>query len=499
MTMKAQWDQISEKLQQKLDAGTYKAWIAPLKGQLEERELTLFASNRFVADWISSRLASIIAMVAEETVGYPVVLNVKTATGQKRSSRPVKAEMHVGSRSNSTPRPVQASFQRIELLSPNSAQPAFSSSSPAPKPAPAPKPSNVSRTVEQLMFTMRAPESPRIVWRHAFENFIVGPCNDMAFAAARNVTLKTSPVGTLFLSSGPGLGKTHLVQAVGKALCEGCNRENPRVEYLTAESFANSFVQAAKQRDFSQFKWRFHEADVLLLEDVHFLQGTEKIQIELLSAIKELQERGRRVVLTSSFSPRELNNVDSSLVSRFTSGFLACLEKPDRETRLRMLFDKAKQQNAVLPDDVAELLAERLSGDVRQLESCLHNLLLRARILNSPTTVDMAFEVLSQYALESPFFSLDAITRLVCEAFNLRSEQLAARSRKANLVLARNTIFYLARKHTDLSLEAIGEHFCRKHSTVLKGIASVERELSRETTVGRQLATTLDRIEKRCR
>ncbi len=496
--MKAQWDQISEKLQQKLDAGTYKAWIAPLKGQLEERELTLFASNRFVADWISSRLASTITMVAEETVGYPVVLKVRTATGQKRSSRPVKAETRVGSRSSGTPRPVQATFQSIELVSPAGKQPA-SAAKPAAKPAPAPKPASVSRAVEQLMFTMRAPETPRIVWRHAFENFIVGPCNDMAFAAARNVTLKTSPVGTLFLSSGPGLGKTHLVQAVGKALCEGCNRENPRVEYLTAESFANSFVQAARQRDFSQFKWRFHEADVLLLEDVHFLQGTEKIQIELLSAIKELQERGRRVVLTSSFSPRELNNVDSSLVSRFTSGFLACLEKPDRETRLRMLFDKAKQQNAVLPDDVAELLAERLSGDVRQLESCLHNLLLRARILNSPTTVDMAFEVLSQYALESPLFSLDSITSLVCEAFNLRSDQLAARSRKSNLVLARNTIFYLARKHTDLSLEAIGEHFCRKHSTVLKGIASVERELSRETSVGRQLATTLDRIEKRCR
>ena len=496
--MKAQWDQISEKLQQKLGAGTYKAWIAPLKGQLEERELTLFASNRFVADWVSSRLASTIAMVAEETVGYPVVLKVRTATEQKRSSRPAKVETHIEARAGARPRPVQVSFQSIELLPPKGAQPTHAAR-PTPKPSAAPKPASVSRAVEQLMFTMRAPESPRIVWRHAFENFIVGPCNDMAFAAARNVTMKTSPVGTLFLSSGPGLGKTHLAQAVGKALCEGCNRDNPRVEYLTAESFANSFVQAAKQRDFSQFKWRFHEADVLLLEDVHFLQGTEKIQIELLSAIKELQERGRRVVLTSSFSPRELNNVDSSLVSRFTSGFLACLEKPDRETRLRMLFDKAKQQHVALPGDVAELLAERLSGDVRQLESCLHNLLLRSQILNSPTTVDMAFEVLSQYALESPFFSLDSITRLVCEAFNLRTDQLAARSRKANLVLARNTIFYLARKHTDLSLEAIGEHFCRKHSTVLKGIASVERELSRETTVGRQLATTLDRIEKRCR
>jgi len=456
--MKSDWTQISQYLQQKLESGTYKVWIAPLKAFSGPGVLRLVAPNRFVANWVSERLAPVIASAAEEVLGRPVSLRIE-ASSEKEPSRTSRAPL---------PAPASAS---------------------APPAAPC---------AEQLGFSLRMPSSiPR--WRYDFSSFIVGPCNDMAFAAAQNVAREAASVNTLFVSSGPGLGKTHLTQAVGAALCSACNHSSPRVEYLTAENFASSFVQAAKAHDFAHFKWRFHEADVLLLEDVHFLQGTEKIQTELLSAIKSLQERGKRVVLTSSFSPRELSNVDSGLVSRFSSGFLVGIEKPDFVTRRRILFNKAAQQKASLSNEVADLLAERLSGDVRQLESCLHSLLLRAQLQNSAASLDMALEILGQYAETSPFINLDSITARVCDAFGLSAAQLCARSRKSAYVQARNTVFYLARKHTDLSLEAIGEHFSRRHSTVLKGIAAVERDLSRETAVGRQLATTIERIERRCR
>ena len=218
---------------------------------------------------------------------------------------------------------------------------------------------------------------------------------------------------------------------------------------------------------------------------------------EVLSTIKSLQEKGSRVVLTSSFAPCELRNVDNSLVSRFCSGFLAGIEKPDASTRRRILQEKARQNNALLSDTVVDVLTERLTGDIRQLESCVHNLLLKAKLLGCTISVEMAQEILAQYSLDDPFVDVDSIIRKVCEGFGLSPEQLASRSRKQNLVVARNTIFYLARKHTELSLQDIGDKFSRRHSTVLKGIASVERELRRESPLGRQIAGTLALLERR--
>ncbi|MBR5734210.1 MAG: chromosomal replication initiator protein DnaA [Desulfovibrionaceae bacterium] len=470
--MKSQWEQICEHLQQVLPSGTYKVWIVPLQAQVGKETLTLVAPSRYMADRASELVGSHIARSAEAVLGRTVTLKFKTKS-QKRSTKPL--------------RPPSSRAEQGSLLD-----------MPAPSPSPStPQPQKQTGTAEQLCFPMPMPARRAPVWRFDFSSFIVGPSNNIAYAAAQNLVHSSGQVNTLFLSAGPGLGKTHLIQAVGRALCEASNLTAPRVEYLTAESFAACFVQAAKSRDFSAFKWRFHEADVLLLEDIHFLQSTDKIQIELLSAIKELQECGKRVILTSSFTPRELKNVDSGLVSRFTSGFLAAISKPDKGTRKKILLEKARQQNFRLPDDVCELLAERLTGDVRQLESCLQNLVLRASLLNAPATQEMALEVLSQYAEQSPFISLESITRQVCEAFNLQVDQLSSRSRKSNLVVARNTIFYLARKYTDLSLESIGKKFSRRHSTVIKGISSLESALSSETSLGRQIASLLERIEKR--
>lgn len=318
----------------------------------------------------------------------------------------------------------------------------------------------------------------------------------MAYAAARNMTRSGAGADTLFLSSGPGLGKTHLTQAVGQALCDASNRSNPKVEYLTAEEFSTCFVQALRARDIDRFKGRFRDIDLLLLEDVHFLQGKEKMQDEVLSTIKTLQGRGSRVVLTSSFAPCELRDVDNSLVSRFCSGFLAGIEKPDATTRRRILQEKAKGHETHLTDNVVDLLSNRLSGDIRQLESCVHNLVLKARLLGCTISVEMAQEILSQYTQDNPFLDVDSIIRKVCEGFGLSPDQLTSRSRKQSYVLARNTIFYLARRHTELSLQDIGDRFSRRHSTVLKGIASVERELRRESPLGRQIAGTLALIER---
>ena len=244
------------------------------------------------------------------------------------------------------------------------------------------------------------------------------------------------------------------------------------------------------------FRARLRDLDVLLLEDVHFLQGKEKMQDMVLTVIKSLQDRGGRAIFTSSFSPRELEKLDSQLVSHFCSGIVSPLERPDTEMCRHILERKAKSFQVLLPDEVCDLLAGRLQGDVRQLESCLKSLVFKARMLNCGLNPELALEVLQQYATVDCGPDFASIVRLVCESYGLNERQLASRSHKQQYVLARNTIYYLARKHTDMSLKEIGERFNRRHSTVIKGITSLEREIANESRVGRQISRAVELIER---
>ena len=337
---------------------------------------------------------------------------------------------------------------------------------------------------------------PKTNWKYSFEDFVVGPCNQIAHAAASNIIASQASVDMVLLCAGAGLGKTHLTQAVGKALSAEADIRKLRLEYLTAEEFTSQFVHAVKFNALEQFKEKFRNLDMLLLEDIHCLRGKDKTQEELLYTIKNLQSRGGRVVLTSSFAPCDMSGVDSQLLSQFRSGFVATMERPDKNTRLHILQKKASRQCAVLPPRVADLLAEKVSGDVRILESCLKNLLLQAQFSGRSISEEMAIDVIRNVARDNPELDLDAIVSLVCKSFALNPKQLASKSRRQNIVVARNTVFFLLRKHTDLTFAQIGEHFNRRHSTVIKGITSLESEMNKHTSLGNQIENTVKLIER---
>ena len=238
---------------------------------------------------------------------------------------------------------------------------------------------------------------------------------------------------------------------MGKQLCNSSHRKNLRVACLSSEEFATRMVLAIKGRQVDQFKAQFREGiDVLLLEDVHFFQGKEKMQEELLCTLGALRERGCKVVLTSSFMPKEFSGVDDRLVSRFCSGFLAHINRPDMETRRRIVLEKARKLQVDVPIEVSELLAERITTDIRQLESCLNNLILKARLLNRAVTMNLAWEVLDNYAIRNSSPDFGHIIEFICKSYSLSENELKSKSRKAQAVLARNTAFYLARQHTEL-------------------------------------------------
>lgn len=445
--MQNQWLEICKNLEKLVDQGTYHVWFEPLNAQVEADALHLQAPNIFMAEWLKSRQIDNLRAAASPVLGLPVSsINIFITASPVTS---VDAPQTLPAR-----RAVQTT---LPLLTPKAKKTAY-------------------------------------CWRYKFEDFVEGASNRIAVAAARDICRKGSDLQTVFVNSASGLGKTHLSQAVGAEASAA--EDGQRVTYLTAEEFASGYVAALHNKDIEGFKSRLKQTDVLLLEDVHFFRDKFKIQETALNVVKDIQSGGGRVVFTSSFSPRELQKVDSQLVSYFCSGIVTSMGKPNREMRREILVRKAKNLHLSLPESVEKLLASRLKGDVRQLESCLQSMEYKARLLNCPITDELALDVLSQYAASESPIDLALLTSLVCECYGLDEAALGGRSRKQANVMARNTVYFLARRHTDSSLDEIGKHFNRSHSTVLKGITTIERALTKQSTLGRQIASTLALVER---
>jgi chromosomal replication initiator protein len=447
--MKGDWNAIRSLLEQGLNPGIFQVWIKPLKAEIQGDTLKVNAPNEFVASWVRDRLLDSITEAAERACGPLKEVVVSAAEAPAVDAAIPEKTI------------VEQPEVKIAMAQPDIVQ---------------------------------RPVGRHGDWRFSFDDFVVGPSNELAFAASRGVCSRTLGSDQLFICSSPGLGKTHLLQAIGAKMAHETGKRVLRVRYLTAEEFATHMVVALKSREMDSFKRRFRDdVDILLLEDIHFLQGKAKIQDELMATLDALHKRGCIVVVTSSFLPKELSGVDEQLGSRLCQGFLATIEAPDFETRRRIVEHKATlKYHMAMPDNVSSLLAEHITTDIRQLESCLQNLVLKARLLNKHMTTDLAWQVLQNYDVRSANPGLDRIVDSVCKAFELDQDALSSKSRKRQVVIARNTAFFLARKHTDLSLKEIGQRFNRRHSTVIKGITNLERELSSKTPLGRQIEKTMD-------
>jgi len=449
-SMEKIWTQTKLLLEKTVSPGLFHLWIKPLSARVAGDALELTAPNAFVAAWVRERLLDAITEAAASVMGRRPTVSVADAG----------AALPPGRRTGPT------------------------------TPDRVPAPVSLGLPVEMPLRPLAEDR-----FRFTFDEFVVGPCNELAYVASRGICEQTLASDQLFISSSPGLGKTHLLQAIGRQLCQIPGKTRPRVVYLTAEEFAGRLIMAIKARDVERFKASFRESvDVLLLEDIHFFRDKPRIQAELLNTLKALRSRGCRLVFTSSFLPKELAGVDEQLASRFCSGFLAGIVPPDLPTRKRILERKAAVHQVLLPEAVSDLLAEHLRADIRQLESCIHNLALKARLMNRAISLEMAWEVLGNYKIENPALTLDDIVDYVCDIYRISPDQLASKSRKREHVLARNTAFLLARRHTEMSLQDIGQRFNRRHSTVVKGITSLERHVSLETPLGRQIEKTLERV-----
>lgn len=448
--MQEKWTKILENLENLLEPGIFRIWLAPLSAEISSNFIRLFAPNAYVADWVNKRLKKTICQVTAAELGI----------------KEEELNFDICLKSN------------LDKSGSNKAKPVSQLNLPI-------KDAGLANAIVNKQSLKR--------WHYSFDDLVTGPSNNLAVAAAKDL-VSNGQVRTLFVNSSAGLGKTHLSQAAGCAL----NARGPvKIAYLTAEQFASRFVTAMRNKELEELKQYLCNVDALLLEDIHFLQRKKAMQEMILSVVKRLEDKGARVIFTSSFAPRELQDMDDQLVSHFCSGILAKMDKPNVAMRREILTRKANLWQVKLPDDVCDLLSTRLSSDVRQLESCLKNLIFKARILNSGINIDMAIETANQYAGAETGLSLHSIIKMVCESYGVTEHQLKSKSRKQEYVHGRNTAFYLARKHTEMTLEEIGCIFNRRYSTVMRGITQVEEEMARESNQGRQFARAVAQIEHR--
>jgi len=342
-------------------------------------------------------------------------------------------------------------------------------------------------------------ERTRLNPRYTFENFIEGDGNSFAKAAALAVAEAPgkTPFNPLFIYGLTGLGKTHLLQAVGNFSL--ANNRTGRILFVTSEKFMNDFIfsiKAYKTTDFSRF---YRTVDLFLLDDVQFFQGKERTQLEFFHTFNSLYQAGKQIVLTSDRPPKELDDFDKRLIGRIGWGLVTDIQPPDYETRLAILQRRADSEGISLPEDVSEFLAITFKDNIRELESALITLVAHCSIAGIDLTLQLARNVLRDQ-IQSPTvnISIENIQDKVAEYFKIHTDSLIARSRKKEVAKARQIAMYLCTELTNNSLQSIGLHFGnRDHSTVIHARNIISKEISTNPDVAKEIKELRDRISLR--
>jgi chromosomal replication initiator protein len=340
------------------------------------------------------------------------------------------------------------------------------------------------------------PHSGRFLRRDfTFDHFVVGANNDFAYSASLSLaSRKDHQPNALFLLSNTGLGKSHLSQAVGHHVLSEHPEE--RVYYITAEDFSNEMVQAFQQDSISKFKGKYrNNCDVLLLEDVHYLSGKERTQVELAFTLDSLFEAHKRIIFSSCYLPSDIPKLNDELRSRLSCSLISNIEPPNFRTRVRILRKKAQINEYEIPDEVINYLASELTEDIRQLESGLNGVVAKSSLLGAPINLGLAASVVKNMVRQRAKITIDVIKKLVCKYYNCSAKEIISRSRKQSLVRPRQIAIYLSRHYTDAPLQSIGKAFNRYHATALHSIHSVERELKQNSSVQKQVEFFHQKLE----
>ena len=334
-------------------------------------------------------------------------------------------------------------------------------------------PETLPRRVDRRSLALRAMLNPR----YTFSSFVVGASNQFAHAASRAVAAQPGHhYNPLFIYGGVGLGKTHLVNAIGHAVLE--RRPEARVAYLATDTFVNDLISSLRRDRMEEFKQRLRGVDLLIVDDVQSLSGRERTQEEFFHTFNTLHAQHAQIVLTSDKVPKDISGLEERLRSRFEWGLIADLQPPDLETRVAILERKAELEGISISHEVALFLADQVASNVRELEGALTRLGAHASLHRHEITLEYAREALqSLRPARQSLVTYDAIVGAVCERFGLRPADLASRRRSRHVALPRQVAMYLCRRMLNASFPHLGELFQRDHSTVIHGVTTIEHRV----------------------
>jgi chromosomal replication initiator protein len=344
----------------------------------------------------------------------------------------------------------------------------------------------------------RAPTGPRprLRERYSFANFIIGPGNRLAHAAADGVAKQPGHLyNPLFIYGAAGLGKTHLLQAVGHALLD----QGKHVTYISAEQFTNQLITAIQQRHMEEFRQRYRSTTALLIDDIQFISGKEQTQEEFFHTFNELYEAGRQIVITSDQGPAHIPQLEQRLRTRFEWGMIADLQAPEMETRIAILRHKAQEQGAVVPDEALQVIAARYKSNIRELEGSLTRVLAYSRLVGEPLSTEVVQAALASLQPTEPRLppTPDLIMDTVCRYFEIDREALLGKSREKRYAYPRQIAMYLMRELAHRSLVEIGTALGgRDHSTVHHGWRKMERSLAVDPETKRDIGSLREMIEQ---
>ena len=453
----AVWVTILSHIKPQVNSQSFKTWFEPIKLiKIENNEVAVTVPSQFFYEWLEEHYYSLISDALKKTLG-PTAKLTYTVVPTDESSQSILVSQN------------DAAIKATEF--------------------------NTVK-VEQTQYTQPLPyEKTFLNKRNTFNSFIKGESNQLARAAATAVA--NNPGGTSFnplvLYGGTGLCKTHLMQAVGNYALE--TGKAKRVIYVSSEKFTNEFIDAIRNDATTEFSNLYRSMDILIVDDIQFFTGKEKTQDSFFHTFNSLHQLGKQIILSSDRPPKELQGLDERLISRFQWGLTADIQPPDLETRSAILRNKCERDDVVIPEIVLDFIAANVTSNVRELEGCYTKLLFNASLLGKDIDLDMAREVLSSVVTEvrSPL-TVEEIQRIVSEFFDIPNDLLRAKTRKQEIVIARQVAMFLAKELTNCSLKTIGLNFGgRDHSTVIHAYQTVEEQIK----IDQKFRSSIEQLKKK--